>query len=123
MNANMNTAATEWGTGIPEWVSVLASECDQSSQRAVATKLNRSGALVNQVLKNKYNGDLNAVEDCVRGVFMNGTTACPELGSIPSNECHDWRKKAQKFSSANTLRVRMYRACKKCPHNMKEIQS
>jgi hypothetical protein len=98
----------------------LANECNHASQVKVAKRLGRSPALVNQVLHKKYPGDLRAVEEVVRGVFMNGTIACPALGDIPSNECHEWRKKAQKFSSANMQRVQMFKACTKCPHNSKD---
>jgi hypothetical protein len=120
MSANMKSAVAAWGDAMPQWVAVLAQECDQSSQSAVAAKLKRSAPLVNQVLKNKYKGDLQTTADCVLGVFSNGTIACPELGNIPSNKCHEWRKKARKFSSANHLRVQMYRACRNCPLNAKE---
>ena len=65
---------------------------------------------------------IRLAEDCVRGVFMNGTVECPALGSIPSNECHDWRKKSRQFGNANMLRVRMFRACNHCPRNMKEAK-
>ncbi|PID95883.1 MAG: hypothetical protein CSA85_00100 [Alphaproteobacteria bacterium] len=115
----MQTIAECWGSTPPDWVVRLAEECEASSQRQVAARLDRSGALVNQVLKNKYKGDLAAVEDCVRGVFMNGVIDCPALGAIPSNECHDWRKKARQFGNANMLRVRMFRACTHCPRNAK----
>ena len=119
----MVTIKDAWGANPPDWIIRLAEECAASSQVKAARQLGRSGALVNQVLKNKYNGDMAAVEDCVRGVFMNGTIECPALGSIPSNECHDWRKKSRQFGNANMLRVRMFRACNHCPRNMKEAQS
>ena len=120
MSDPISTIRESWGADAPDWVTCLAEECAGSSQRQVATRLGRSGALVNQVLKNKYNGDLVAVEDCVRGVFMNGTVKCPALGDLPSNECHDWRKKSRHFGNANMLRVRMYRACTHCPRNSRE---
>jgi hypothetical protein len=122
MSGPLTTIREAWGQDAPDWVVRLAEECAASSQRRIAVKLSRSGALVNQVLKNKYNGDLKAVEDCVRGVFMNGTTDCPALGAIPSNECHDWRKKSRDFGNANMLRVRMFRACNHCPRNTKEAK-
>lgn len=122
MSGPLETVTESWGADAPDWVIRLAEECAASSQRQVAGRLDRSGALVNQVLKNKYNGDLAAVEDCVRGVFMNGTIECPALGSIPSNECHDWRKKSRQFGNANMLRVRMFRACNHCPRNMREAK-
>lgn len=113
------TAREAWGAEIPDWVVRLAEECAASSQVKVAKRLSRSASLVNQVLKRKYKGDLKAVEDCVRGVFMAGTENCPELGDIPSNECQEWRKKSRNFGNANMLRVRMFRACNDCPLNAK----
>ncbi len=119
MSDAIQTAQDAWGKAIPDWVQRLAEECQSSSQVKAAKQIKRSAALVNQVLKNKYKGDLKAVEDCIRGVFMNGTITCPALGEIPANECHDWRKKSRKFAGVNTLRVRMYRACTSCPINVK----
>ncbi|MBL4750509.1 MAG: hypothetical protein JKX71_08025 [Amylibacter sp.] len=121
MSGAIQTAQDAWGSDMPDWVQKLAKECQASSQVKVSKRLNRSSALVNQVLKCKYKGDLKAVEDCVRGVFMDGTITCPALGVIPTNECQDWRKKARKFAGVNTLRVRMYRACTSCPRNVKEV--
>lgn len=120
MSAPLKTVTESWGADAPDWVIRLAEECADSSQRQVAGRLDRSGALVNQVLKNKYNGDLAAVEECVRGLFMNGTIECPALGCIPSNECQDWRKKSRDRRAANMLRVRMFKACKHCPRNSRE---
>ncbi len=119
MNGVFSAVKQAWGEDAPDWVLCLAQECRNTSQVKVATKINRSGSLVNQVLKGRYKGDLKAVEDCVRGVFMNGRITCPALGTIPTNECRDWRKKANKFVNVNSLRVRMYRACSRCPVNGK----
>lgn len=123
MSDPVATIAETWGADAPDWVRCLAEECAASSQRQVALRIKRSGSLVNQVLKNKYAGDLTAVEDVVRGIFMNGTVDCPQLGLLPSHECQDWRKKSRRFGNANALRVRMYRACNHCSRNTKENQS
>lgn len=120
MSAPLDNVARGWGVDAPDWVIRLAEECAASSQRQVAARLDRSVALVNRVIKNRYAGDLAAVEDCVRGVFMNATIECPALGSIPSNECRDWQRKSRRFGNANMLRVRMFRACNHCPRNNKE---
>lgn len=122
MSDPMTTVRAAWGAEVPDWVVCLANECAASSQRRVAARLERSGALVNQVLKNKYEGDLSAVEDRVRGVFMNATVDCPALGAIPANVCQDWRAKARRFGNANMLRVRMFRACTHCPRNAREVR-
>lgn len=120
MSGQVTSMLEEWEGSAPDWVIRLAEECAATSQVKVAKRLGRSGALVNQVLRNRYKGDMAGVEDCVRGLFMNGTIECPALGAIPSNECHDWIKKFRNPSQSNMLRIRMFRACKKCPRNTKE---
>ncbi len=108
-----------WGEALPEWVEAMAYECAKSSQNRVAAQLGRSAALVSQVLRRKYTGDLLAVEDLFNGVFRGDRVQCPALGLLPLNECRDWRVKARKFVNVNTLRVQMYRACGQCPKNHK----
>lgn len=109
-----------WKDALPDWVEALAIECARTSQSRVAQRLGRSPALVNQVLKKKYPGDLEAVRDLFNGVYRAEVVACPALGTLPLNECRDWRVKSRKFVNVNALRVRMYRACHMCPKNRKE---
>jgi hypothetical protein len=108
-----------WPDGAPDWIVVLASEADATSQKQVATRLGRSGPLVSQVLRNRYTGDLAVCEELVRGILMDTTLECPSLGDIAVNECRDWRKKSEKWVSVNALRSRMFRACNRCPKNGK----
>ena len=103
------------GLEFPDWVALLAAECEKSSQNRVSTRLNRSASLVSAVLAAKYTGDMRAVEDVVRGVFERATVECPRLGTIPANECRDWQLKARSFVTVNILRRDMYRACHRCP--------
>lgn len=117
MSSPIEIIETSWPEPVPDWVRVLATECAAASQNQVATRLGRSAALISQVLRNKYRGDMAAVEELVRGKFMNATIACPALGDIPSHECQGWRAKSRTVGTANSLRVRMYRACNKCPRN------
>lgn len=111
-----------WGVAMPEWVGQLAAECEASSQNKVAARIGRSAALVSQVLRAKYPGDLEAVEELFNGVFNAATVECPALGTLPANECRTWREKSRAFVNVNSLRVRMYRACSMCPRNRKEAQ-
>lgn len=120
MRSPLEVVAENWPAPVPLWVNRLAEECANSSQRRVAGRLNRSPALINRVLCNKYPGDLAAVEEAVNGAFMNAQVACPALGNIPTDTCQVWRKRALKFSNANSLRVRMFRACDGCAFNPKE---
>ncbi|WP_112311423.1 hypothetical protein [Pseudogemmobacter bohemicus] len=116
----LDLARSCWGDTIPDYVVVLAEECGRSSQSAVAKRLNRSATLVSNVLRNKYSGDMAAVEDVVRGVFMGRSVTCPALGRITTAACRDWRAKGKTFSNENSERVRMFKACRNCPLARKE---
>lgn len=116
----IDIARASWGDGIPDWIVALASECEATSQNKVAARIGRSPALVSQVLRAKYPGDLAAVEELFNGVFRSAQVDCPELGTIPANECRQWREKSRRFVNVNSLRVRMYRACNRCPRCKKE---
>lgn len=120
MNRAPEIAREAWGEALPDWVERLAQECEASSQNKVATRLNRSASLVSAVLRNKYQGDMTAVEEIVRGVFERATVACPALGTIRTNLCRDWQVKSRTYSNINSERQRMYRACSKCPRNSRK---
>ncbi|MDO5648841.1 hypothetical protein [Paracoccus sp. (in: a-proteobacteria)] len=116
MTTPMDTARAAWGEALPDWVAELAQECSATSQNKVAARLDRSAALVSQVLRNKYAGDLDAVQARFNGVFRAQTTDCPELGLILTQQCQDWQQQARRFVNVNAMRVRMFRACNACPH-------
>ena len=111
------TARDAWGVEtMPDWVQVLATACDRSSQNRVAAKLERSASLVSNVLRNKYSGDMRAVETLVRGALMHETVDCPGLGSVEKQVCQKWRDRAVgEFRSINSQYVSMYRLCRRCP--------
>lgn len=111
----VDIARAHWGEALPDWVAALAEACAATSQARVADRIGRSAGLVSQVLRAKYPGDLRAVEDLVRGALMAGTVECPALGTLPTHECRGWMAKARSPASTNALRVRMYRACPRCP--------
>lgn len=121
MSGPLDIARAAWGEDLPDWVETLAIECGKTSQSRVAKKLGRSASLVSQVLNRKYGGELTAIEERFRGVFDHCTLACPALGTMPLQDCQDWRAKARVFQTGNPLRVRMYRACLSCPRNRKEV--
>lgn len=123
MSGPVVIAKAAWGADIPDWVLRLAEECALSSQNNVAGDLGRSAALVSNVLNNKYRGDMVAVEDLVRGRYMNATVACPALGVISTALCRDWMAASRTYSNANSEQVRMHRACRSCPRLTKEVSS
>jgi len=115
MSGPVEIAAVAWGDDMPLWVRRLAEECAGSSQNRVARRLGVSGSLISALLRAKYAGSIANVRDLVEGHLMDGSVACPGLGQIRSHECTEWRRKAGNFVASNTLRVRMYRACRNCP--------
>lgn len=113
----VDTARAAWGDDIPDWVLVLAQECSRRSQAAVARDLDRSGAIISQVLRRIYPADTARIEERVRGLFMAGQVNCPALGPLSMMTCQDWREKSREFVLASPQRARMYRACNACPRN------
>lgn len=106
-----------WGASAPAWVKRLAHECDRESQARAAGRMGRSPSLVNAVLRNKYTGNLDAVKARVEAAFRSAVE-CPVLGSIDGTECMAWQNKP--YCGANHHLVRMFRACRNCPHNLEK---
>lgn len=119
MSGPVEIARAHWGADMPDWVAALAAECAATSQNRVAARLGRSAALISTVLRRKYAGDMQAVAELVRGHLLAETVACPALGVLPLHECRGWMAKARAFQNTNALRVRMYRACNRCPRLLK----
>ena len=74
-----------------------------------------SGATVSQVLRCKYAGSTDRMEERVRGVYLDGKVMCPAMGELPVNECLRHRDRAKAFVMASPTRALMYRACNRCP--------
>lgn len=112
-----------WGVPLPDWIETLALACSNSSQAKVAEKLDRSPAVISQVLRKIYPAELARIEERVRGVYMDGRVACPGLGEIAVQLCQNWRDKSGRLEVGNPLRVRMFRACNACPRNQNSNQN
>ncbi|MBK1868285.1 transcriptional regulator [Aestuariivirga sp. YIM B02566] len=97
---------------MPDWIRCLAEACDRSSQSAIAKRLGVSGSVVSGVLRQTYAGTYETVEKATRGALMGDTLVCPVLEEIPAHVCLDHQKRARNFSSASSLRVKLYRACR-----------
>lgn len=117
MTRASETVTQHWHGDAPEWVLMLADHCDRAgSQRATADAIGYSASAVNMVLKNRYPGVLDKIEERVRGVLMGETVECPVLGTLPRHVCREHQR--AEFSSASGLRVRLYRACRgSCAHS------
>lgn len=113
---NIARAEIAWGETMPDWVHVLAEACNMESQAAVAKRIGYSGSTVNQVLANTYAGDLDRLEQIVRGALMAETVICPRLGETSRDVCLGWQRRP--FSTASSNAVAMYQACRSgCPHS------
>jgi DNA-binding XRE family transcriptional regulator len=107
-----------WDGVVPDWLAALADECDATSQAQAAERIGFSRATVSLVLSGKYRGSLPNVARAIRITLMSGTVECPILGEISEAEC-DLHQRAP-FSSSNSMRVRLYKACRSCRHNAKQ---
>ncbi|WP_291295351.1 hypothetical protein [Elioraea sp.] len=111
---NQDAARAAWGAATPDWIDVLATACDATSQTAVAQRLGISGSAVNAALRNRYPAETVRIEQRVRGVLMRATVACPVLGELASDLCLEWQGKAETFQDTGQLRRRMFAACRRC---------
>lgn len=118
--APIDIARDAWGDPVPDWIEVLAGKCGTMTQRLVAERIGYSAGLVSQLLRNRYKGNIAAIEEAVRGAWMGSTVVCPVMGTIPTDTCRDWQRKARKYVPSSNNRVRMFRACGKCPRHVKE---
>ncbi len=104
-----------WGASPPDWIAVLAEECDRAGLRPTAHRIGMSASVVNETLRHKYKGRLDNVEAKVRGAFMGSTVQCPVLDEIAVDLCIENQRR--RFSSSNPTRVALHRACQTCKHN------
>lgn len=112
---NRLAAQASWGDGMPDWIGVLADECDRLGLRDIARRIGLGKSTINEVIRHKYKGRVANVEAAVRGAFMGSTVECPVLDEIAVDLCIELQRRP--FSTANPTRVALHRACPTCPHN------
>lgn len=112
----LDIVAEFWGATAPEWVKTLARFCDKNTQAAAARKIGRSASLINQVLKNRYTGDLIGVQARVESAFSDSGVVCPVMGQITGSTCLGHQK--VDYNPSNHIAVKLYVACRRCPHNV-----
>jgi len=101
-----------------DWMTELKNACSAMSQRRVAELIGYSPAVVSQVLKGTYKGDLSSVEEAVKGALMGLTVECPIIGELPRHRCIEHQRRAANFAATNPMRVQLYRMCRSgCPHS------
>ncbi len=82
------------------------------SQAKVAEDLGISPAVVNNLLNDRYPGDVAGMADRIRGQYMAETVHCPVLGVLGRRHCLDYQARPLVFT--NSQRSALYRACKTC---------
>ncbi len=97
------------------WIEALKLACATNSQAIVGAKIGMSPAVVNQVLKGCYNGNMLNVQRRVEGALLGVTVDCPVIGDLLLNRCME--NQIRPFAATNPLRVQLHRACKTCPEN------
>lgn len=99
----------------PEWVMMLARECDKASQKRVGERLGRSGGYISRILAGLYTGSLAEAELLVRSRFSADRVDCPLFGDMPVQRCVRMRRKTG--SPVNRIESQCARACPTCPIN------
>lgn len=84
------------------------------SQVNVAGELGVSAAVVNNLLKDRYLGDVAGMAERIRGQFMAQTVVCPVMGELGRRHCLDYQARPLVFT--NPTRVALHSACKTCPN-------
>lgn len=112
----MSIVQEHYGRNAPAWIIALAEECDRTTQTKVAGRIGRSASLINQVLKNKYTGNLEGIRQRVDAVLRPSCFQCPVLGEISGDDC--LKHQGKPYNPANNLAVRLFLACRKCPNRI-----
>lgn len=107
-------AAAAWGE-TPDWITELAAIADQLGQKKAADMIGYTAGLVSAVLNAKYAGDMQGVEESVRGALMGLKVECPILGEIGRDHC--LKEQKEPFRATSAFRAQIYHACRNgCPN-------
>ncbi|MCK4783669.1 MAG: helix-turn-helix transcriptional regulator [Desulfobacteraceae bacterium] len=97
------------------WLELLQSAVDDSSQAEVSRKLDVSTTTVSLILKGKYGASTDNIAKRIIEVYGNENVDCPVMGDIALSVCAEKRKLP--FSASSPIRVRLFNACKGCENN------
>lgn len=93
-------------------LAILRRAVSESSQAAVARRIGRSAAAINQVLKGTYAGNPDIILELAAAAYGSETVFCPVMGEVPLAQCIEYRNRP--FAATNPMRVRLYKACQVC---------
>lgn len=112
----LEIAQENWDPIVPDFIIRLATFCDENTQTAAAKKIDYSSAVVSQLLRNKYGGNMEKVETKVTNIFRNKFAECPLLGRIPIDICLAHARKP--YTPLNPILIAQFKACRQCPNNL-----
>jgi len=96
------------------WLNILKVACENASQAAVSQRLGVSTAMISQVLKGVYKGNMERIKRLVEGELMKMSVDCPVIGGeIPRQRCMEHQQAP--FRPTSPMRVALHRGCKICP--------
>jgi hypothetical protein len=90
------------------------------SQVKVAADLGISAATVNNLLRDRYPGDVDGMASRIRGQYMAETVNCPVQGVLSRRHCLD--NQARPVAFTNPVRASLQTACRTCA-NRKEANA
>jgi predicted YcjX-like family ATPase len=113
--SNVAAAIDAWGQDLPEWIRMLADECDRTTQADVAERLKISGSYVNRLIHNRYGASHTEPEQMVLAIIGGRKIECPAFGPIPLTSCI--RNRRRTGPATNMLQRAFERHCPACPFN------
>lgn len=97
-----------------DWLIALATCADQEKLAGAGKRIGYSGSAVSTIIAGKYAGDLDRVEEMVRGALMASNVECPILGEIGRDRC--LTEQGEPFRATSAFRAQLFRACQICPN-------
>lgn len=101
------------------WKQLLARQVASKSVGVVARELGVSATTVSLVLSDKYGASTDNIERKVRAIYgEDGLVECHELGKkISPAKCVETWELAKRIGiqASNPAKIRLYKACLKCP--------
>lgn len=95
---------------VPDWIGEIASLCDTKGLKAAAKMTGYSTSAISTVINAKYQGDIERVEEAVRGALMGVKVECPVLGEIGRDRC--LTEQVEPFRATSAHRAQLYHACR-----------
>lgn len=107
-------AAAAHGEPLSDWLDELARLADAEGLRGAGERIGYHASAVSMIIAGKYQGDVDRVEQMVRGALMALSVNCPVLGQIGRDQCLTEQK--EPFRATSRHRAQLFHACKTCPN-------